>query len=429
MKILSIINSLELKPSKEEMEDIKKEVDDFTGFLKKRVKELKIKSDVFVGGSFAKGTLMRDKGYDVDIFLRFDLKKNEKENNARMAVLLDRILSKKYKSSEYNAVKVHGSRDYYRLVGRRLILEVIPVLKIKKSNDAENVTDLSYFHVNYVKKKIKNTRIAGEIRIAKAFCKSAGIYGAESYIQGFSGYALECLTICYKSFEKMLKEILKADEKIILDPEKHYKNKNDILLGLNESRLASPIVLVDPTWKDRNVLAALSAESFEKFKEAAKNFLKSPSDKFFKIREINGKDIEIKARKNKAVFLQVELKTNRQEGDIAGTKLKKFSRFLINEIESKYDVIDYSFNYSEGQKGILYLASKSKKEVIKKGPPLEMREAVIAFKKANKNIFEKEDRVYARINVNKTPEDFLKEWINDNKNKTRNMGIIGIKVG
>ena len=42
-------------------------------------------------------------------------------------------------------------------------IEIIPVLKIKNPQDAENVTDLSYFHVNHVSKCIKKNDYKFEI--------------------------------------------------------------------------------------------------------------------------------------------------------------------------------------------------------------------------------------------------------------------------
>jgi len=52
-------------------------------------------------------------------------------------------------------------------------------------------------------------KILDEIRIAKAFCYANNCYGAESYISGFSGYALELLVYHYKSFLKFIKSMVK----------------------------------------------------------------------------------------------------------------------------------------------------------------------------------------------------------------------------
>ena len=46
-------------------------------------------------------------------------------------------------------------------------------------------------------------------------------------------------------------------------------------MNLNASKLNSPIILIDPTYKQRNTLAALSNETFENFKKdyTGKNIL------------------------------------------------------------------------------------------------------------------------------------------------------------
>ena len=58
---------------------------------------------------------------------------------------------------------------------------------------------------------------------------------------------------------------------------KFYKNKQELLNSVNESKLQSPIVLVDPTFKERNALAALSQETFLRFKESCAKFLRNPA--------------------------------------------------------------------------------------------------------------------------------------------------------
>jgi len=66
----------------------------------------------------------------------------------------------------------------------------------------------------------------------------------------------------------------KIKDKIVIDIEKHYKNKQAVLMDLNSSKLHSPIILIDPTYKERNALAALSSETFRKFQEVSLKFLK-----------------------------------------------------------------------------------------------------------------------------------------------------------
>ena len=402
MNIKNITSQIDF-PSDTEKQQIKKELDSIVLAIKDEIKKQKMGAEVFIGGSFVRGTLVKKKDYDVDIFIRFDW---EYEN---LTFELEKIVKNLCKKIKESYIKIHGSRDYFRIKRNGVIFEIIPVLKIKKPNEARNVTDLSYFHVNYIKKKI-NSKIAKEIIIAKNFCKAMDVYGAESYIQGFSGYALECLLIYYGSFEKMLKALAKVKDRIIIDPEKKYKNKDEALINLNESKTRSPIILVDPTWKERNVLAALSHETFNKFQKAAASFLKKPNISYFKEEEIDINKLRSEAKSKKAEFVCLAISTDRQIGDIAGTKLKKFSNFISLELSKYFDILRKEFVYNDSQKAHVYFILKSKGEIVKIGPPVVMKDAIKSFKKANKLTFIKNGLMHSKIKISSSAKRFLEQW-------------------
>lgn len=397
-----------------ELSYLKKETKTFVDSLKRLVK--KKDADVFVGGSFAKGTLAKQDDYDVDIFVRFGKDKRD------ISSLLKKIL----KSGKIKFKEVHGSRDYFKIEkSEKLTFEIVPVRKIRNMKEANNVTDLSYFHVNYVKKKL-NKNMAKEIAMAKAFCKAQGIYGAESYIHGFSGYALECLIIHYKTFEKMLKELVKVKSQLILDPEKHFKKREEVLIEINESKRHGPIILVDPTFKERNILAGLNKETFFKFQDIAKKFLKNPSEKFFVFDLVDDKKMRKKMKKG-SEFVHVSLETNRQEGDIAGAKLKKYSGFLIREVEKYFDVLAKEFVYLGEKKADFYLIVKSKLEIIRKGPSLKREKHAVKFRKMNKNVFVEKGSLRSRMKVDFSAVDLVKKIIR-NEDKIKEMSIVKISA-
>jgi len=386
----------------------------------------KISADVFIGGSFAKGTLVRKDKYDVDVLVRF----NWRYDN--ISDLLEEPLKRVCKKLDLRFERLHGSRDYFRayIKDKTAYFEVIPVTKIKNPKEEKNVTDLSYFHVPYVKRKIKG--LENELLLAKTFCHAQKVYGAESYIQGFSGYALECLTIHYKSFEKMLKELVKVKlgERLVIDVEKHYKRKNDIFFELNENKLHSPVILIDPTYKERNALASLGHDTFGRFQKVAKAFLKKPSKRFFIEKPIDIDSMKKRAKRNKAEFLHVLIKTNKQPGDIAGTKLKKFHYLLEREVRKYFKLIHHEFQYDEKQGAGVYMIVKSKKEVVRIGPPLHMKKHVRAFKKEHRSTYEKNKFIHSKIKVNFTANSYFDVWKKDRSNKRMmgEMSIIGMKV-
>ena len=424
MNVKDISKKIEAVPSKQEIEFLKKETNNFVKTIKGNLKSKKLGAEVFIGGSFAKGTLAKSNNYDIDIFIRFE------KNKKNISEELERIIAAVSAKIKIPFSKLHGSRDYFRIEkNEKLTFEIIPVLKIKKVNEAENVTDLSYFHVNFIKKSL-NAEMKKEVALAKNFFKAQKVYGAESYIGGFSGYALECLIKEYKTLVKMLKVLIKIkeNEKLIIDSKRFYKNKNEVLINLNESRTQSPVILIDPTWKERNVLAALAFETLEKLQKAARAFLKNPSEKYFILTDINSKKLKQVAKKKNAEFVHIEIKTNRQEGDIAGTKMKKFSKYLESELKKFFEILESEFEYAGGKIASVYFIVRPKKEFLKLGPRISDKKNAHRFKERNKDIFEKDKRLYARIFVNFEARDFLKSFAKNEKQKINEMAIIEMKI-
>jgi len=392
-----------IKPEGKERKVLKRASEDFCKQLRKKIKNKKIKADVFIGGSLAKNTIIKKKKYDVDIFVRF----NKKYEDSEISKLLGKVIKGK---------KVHGSRDYFQVQKDKIVFEIVPSIKITKPAEARNVTDLSYFHVNYIINKIKkNKKLADEIMLGKSFCYAQDCYGAEGYIRGFSGYAVELLVSHCGSFLSFLKALSKKQKQIILDPKKFYKNKKEIMLELNESKLQSPIIFVDPTFKERNALAALSKETFQKFQKAAAAFLKNPADKFFE-----KKDLEKELSKHKDLII-IEAKSNRQRGDIAGSKLKKFQNYLLFRLKRDFDIKLSEFEYSE-EKNLakIYLLLHQKKEIIIPGPPITSIENLRKFKKKHKKSYIKKGRAYAKEKTLSFPK-FLQKIKKDKT--TKEMGI------
>jgi tRNA nucleotidyltransferase (CCA-adding enzyme) len=400
-----------------ELSVIRAEVNEFIEKLRKKLSRANI--EIFVGGSYAKGTMVNSKIKDVDIFVRFS------KIDEKALKLLESALEEICKSDNLKIEIVHGSRNYYRIIKNDFVFEIVPILKIKKPQDSENVTDLSYFHVKYIKSRI-DKKIANEISIAKTFCKAIEVYGAESYIRGFSGYALECLLIHYKSFIKMLNGLAYAEEKEVIDVEKAYRSKKEALLNINESRQQSPIVVVDPVWKERNVTAALSNESFKTFQVAARKFLKSPSKKFFEHNVFNADEFRVNAEKKGNQYICIELMTDKQAGDIAGTKLKKFSEFLKTKVEEYFDIQNEKFVYNDKKTAYLHLSVKPKKSILRKGPPTKMQDECAIFRSKYNKIFEQNGRLNAFVPGYLNIKAFVKDFEEKYSKTIREMDIIGI---
>ena len=352
-----------------------KEVDETVKTINSELKKNKIKATAVIGGSFAKDTHLAD-DFDCDIFVKFDYKFKD----ANISDLLEKCLKK------FKAGRVHGSRDYF-MFSNKLNFEIVPVLNISKPKQAMNVTDVSPLHVAWTRKHKKSD----EIRLAKAFCKANSIYGAESYIKGFSGHVLDILTIKYGSFVNLLKASQKWKDKTVIDVEKHYKNSEDAMFKLNASKTQSPLIIVDPIQPDRNASAALGYDTFNVFIKKAKEFLKNPSEKFFEKKVLTKNDF-----KDAIIVNVVPLKGKR---DVVGAKIMKAHEAIERELkDNDFEIKQSGFIWDK--QTFIWFRMKNEKissETIIKGPPLAMKDHVLAFKKEHKNNFEKNARVFAKV--------------------------------
>ena len=396
-----------VKPNESEITRINLVGKEFTKSLRKKLKKKNIKADVFIGGSLAKNTLVKKDSYDIDVFVRF--------NQENKIPKLKEIFPK--------AKKIHGSRDYYQINIKDIIIEVIPVLKISKPENSVNVTDLSYFHVNYLLKKINaDKKLVDEIILAKSFVHSQDCYGAESYIKGFSGYALELLICHYKSFLNFIKAIADLDTKkiLVIDDSGFYRNKN-VVSEINKAKINS-IILIDPTFKDRNALSSLSNETLIKFQTACKKFLKSPNSKFF-----IKKSISEEFRNYKPMVIKV--KTNKQAGDIAGTKSRKFYDFFMNRLKKEFEIIKSGFDYSEEKNlAFFYFALNKKGLEVIKGPPITSVNNLSSFKKAHSKVFIKNGFAYTKLVHKLAFPKWFKLFLKKDKKIIKEMGVIKINL-
>lgn len=413
-----------LLPDKSALKKVNELTKYFLDALEKEIIRKKIDADVFVGGSFAKGTFIKSDKYDVDVFVRFDWKYEQ------LSEILEPVLKNVAKISGLKVEKIHGSRDYFKVMSddSNGYFEVIPVTRIKKPREERNVTDLSYFHVPYVKKYIKG--LSDEVRLAKQFFKAQRVYGAETYVSGFSGYTVELLIIYYKSFLKMLHALvkMKSGERVVIDLAKHYRNKNEIFVELNEAKLHSPIILIDPTYKERNALAALSHDTFVKTQKVALLFLQKPSLDFFVSKPLNAEALKRHALRKKFDFVHLTFETDKQHGDIAGTKMKKFSEMLSEEINNYFKIKENYFSYSGEQNAECYILAKSRYEIVRIGPPLFMKKHVAHFKAEHLNTFVKGKFIHARIPVKFDLRSYLDVWQKANEKKMKEMHISKIKI-
>jgi len=376
--LLEVLN--DIRPTTQYENEILGKVSIIIKKINKSIKHAK----AVLGGSGAKGTWL--KTFDADIFVMFNYGKY-KDKSGQLSDILGKSLKKHFKIT-----RLHGSRDYFQIKQGKFTFEIIPILKIKKAGQAKNITDVSPLHSNFI---LKHKKLIDEMRLTKQFFKAARVYGAESYIQGFSGYVCEILTVYYGSFLKLIRAATRWKEKTVIDVKGYYKGKN-VFMELNKSKLTSPLIVIDPVQKDRNAAAALDHEKFEIIIHRAKELLKRPSKEFFEIKILAEKDISRKFPKS---LLMLKAEPLNKKEDVAGAKMLKAFHF----IEKSLSFNDFKINESDmmwhGKDALFYYALESDKLPETKevtGPPIRIRFHAELFKKKHKNAFLKGNRLYAK---------------------------------
>lgn len=390
-------------------------VDDFIKKINDSLKKNKINAVCVKGGSTAKGTFLKN-DHDIDLFVVFD-------DNYKGKVISDYL---------YNAIKkfspkrIHGSRDYFHIIKDGFIFEMVPVMNVKDMDNIENVTDMSPKHVEWVNKRL-NDSLRDDIRLTKKFMKAQKCYGAESYINGFSGHVVDILVIYYGGFLNLLKKAKIWKEKTIIDIEKKMK---DPIKEMDSSKTFGPLIIVDPVQPERNASAAVSKEKFETFIKASKEFLKNPSKEFFIESDFDVLKIKKTVKKNNEIVI-VKIESLDGSKDVIGTKiLKCFEAIQKQLILNEFTVLDSNWKWDKKSTSFMYFIIKEKKlsETFERmGPPNEKKQALIAFKKMNKNTFLKKGRIYANVKRKiLTPTDFIIDLIKKDfiKEKVKKIEII-----
>ncbi len=389
----------EIQPDK----DYEKEIFAKLNSIIKKINQNRKNIKAILGGSGAKGTWL--KTFDADIFVLFGYKKF-KDKCDKLSDILEKILKKKFKS----VIRLHGSRDYFQLKQGNFTFEIVPILKINKAEQAKNITDVSPLHSRWV---TKHKKLIKDMKLTKQFCQAQSVYGAESYIRGFSGYVCEILTVYYDSFLNLIKNATKWQDRVVIDVEKYYKGK-DVFKLVNISKLVSPLIVIDPVQKDRNAAAALSNEKFEAFKKAAKELLKNPSKEFFVKKDLNSIFLSEKSKNNKLIIIKSKPLSGKI--DVVGSKLLKIYEFLKEELQ-KHSFKILKTDWEWGKKSyaefyFLFNKNSLPKTVEIEGPPLKIKQHVENFKKTHKKTRVKNGKIFA-LEQRKflIPEDLLNNLI------------------
>ena len=290
--------------------------------LEKRVasaaKAAKIKAKVRIEGSVAKDTWLSGEP-DIDIFMRVATSTPRKS-------LGDICLIVARKATEGSKqVERFAEHPYLEAFVEGTRVNIVPCYDAEPSH-WQSATDRTPYHSDYIKKQM-SPRMRSEVRLLKKFMKGIGVYGAEIKTGGFSGYLCELLVLHYGSFVKTLESLAQRRQRIVVDMERHYGNReHEIGLLFKE-----PLVIIDPVDRGRNVASAVKARIFDTFVAAAQAFLRAPDLKFFyppATAPLSLREVEVRLVERGSTILFVTFNAMKTVPDVLWGQLYKSQRSL-----------------------------------------------------------------------------------------------------
>ncbi|MGC9443678.1 MAG: CCA tRNA nucleotidyltransferase [Candidatus Methanospirareceae archaeon] len=331
-----------IRPTAEGRRRVKSVIERIIAQVAEQAQELGIEAKAISVGSTARNTWIRGEA-DIDIFLMFPVELTEDEFKAQGLALAQSIAHRyeaRYAAHPYIHAYVLDAET-----GTEYEADLVPCYAVADLAALKSAVDRTPFHNRYVQ-----GRIAGredEVLLLKQFLKVLGIYGSELRRRGFAGYLCELLILHYSSFVELLRNAAQWQygERIDLEGKGTYRGNG-----------TEPLIVIDPVDPKRNVAAAVSAYSFSRLIDAAREFLAEPSTDFFTLyREEPMSAVEFMdiVRERGTQFVLVAFKTPAVVEDILFPQLRK-AETSVNNLMKRYGFQVYRSDvYAEGDKAFL----------------------------------------------------------------------------
>lgn len=209
-------------------------------------------------GSVAKGTYVGEP--DIDLFVLFP-ESVERRDLERIGLRIGQEVlggETRYAEHPYTHGKIGGFE-----------VDLVPCYEVRDASMIRSAVDRTPFHTRFVLSNLDDKK-REQVLLLKQFMKGVGVYGAEAKVQGFSGYLTELMIIKFGDLQSVLKAASGWRPGMVMDMD-----------SVKRSGGNAPLTFWDPVDPKRNVSSALSLDQFSLFIHACREYLRSPSERFF----------------------------------------------------------------------------------------------------------------------------------------------------
>jgi tRNA nucleotidyltransferase (CCA-adding enzyme) len=331
-----------VEPTESEKKTISKNIDNIKAKVEKSISKLKLPVKMaIVAGSVPRGTFLRNKK-DFDFFILFDLK----VENKNLEGYVEKIVKDAFPKLKY--WKEYGEHPYLKSEINGFDIEFVPGYYITKISQRKSSVDRTPLHVKFLEKRFKKKQIK-EVILLKQFLSNNLFYGADLRYNGLPGYLVELLIIEYHTFLDAIKNISKWKANNFVDVEGHYKSSR-----IKPKFFGEPLVIIDPTDKNRNVAAAFTKENYEKLKFVSKEFLKKPSLDFF-FGNIYQNKVKFQFSKINSFSFDFDPKKFKTEDAIWGCAKASLKKTISTLKNKSLKVISSSIALTGKKKGVIFI--------------------------------------------------------------------------
>lgn len=353
----------DLTPSDDERRNLEQAFENVRERAQDALDDYRFTADVELVGSTARDSwLAGDRDIDVFLLLPEDLPR-EKFEEVGLDVGRQVFPDGTVEYAEHPYVK--GVEDGYDV-------DIVPCYSLDDPSEVRSAVDRTPFHQRYVEDEMFEG-FGDQARLTKAFARGAGVYGSDLRTRGFGGYLCELLVLHYGGFHDVVEAAADWTPPVEIEFQTPTREHDD------------PLVVVDPVDPARNVATVVSKESFARFVQASRDFLRQPSESQFYPdppeptseaelqRYLDERDTSLSA----LAFTAPDVVE-----DQLYPQLRKTRRGLVEEIERQgFDVIR-STAFADEDAVVLIEANVARQSKVEKhqGPPVHVREHAEAFR-------------------------------------------------
>ena len=432
----------EITPTTQEVELIEKITKKLKKLLDNKAQELNIKYTKIEpqGSTGIKKTQLRD-DYDIDLFIGLDcnLYKNKyarlsksklkKESKQDFLELCNKWIIQGLKSTKfYNPRLLYAEHPYvtvdYIINDIKIEIDIVLYFDLDldyiKKYGPITAVDRSPWHGRFVKENLSIGQ-KNDVRLLKQFFKANHCYGDKSAVGkvGFIGYSAELLIFYYDNILNLFKNFNIIDKKPL-----DYYNRTEKELQKITHFQNDYLIIIDPIDKNRNVASAISQKSYKYCNQQIKDFLKHPSQEFFKLKQIKEANLSNLTDPLLSKIFIIELKNNDKNihYTLNRDKLYSLAEKIKRNAEKEYShaekfgkvVYEVYFEEEISEYNIAFYCEKPQisQFYTRRGPPIDEIYHVDNFKLKNPDFFEKDGFLWVKNSrENYDFLEFLKSFI------------------